>query len=356
MAKKITAWRRELEWMKECPVHALQNGAKDLQSAYERWWSGLGGPPRFKKKSSGQNSWRESDPACFDVNGQAIKLPKIGWVRAKISQKVSGKPRLLTVKEEGGDWYATITLQEEVEDPKPHEGTPLGLDLGVTQSATESTGATHIFGKVEQREQKRLRQLAKAVSRKKKGSKNREKAKRNLARAQRRIRRHVRHEIHVMTHQLAKNHGLIGVEDLGIQGMTASAKGTVEAPGRNVSQKRRLNREILARSWGEVVRQLEYKCSWAGSRLVKVPAAYSSQECSVCGQVSRENRKSRSLFSCVACRYEENADVNAAKVILKRALAAGHAVTACGEDVRRRLGHATSVKQEPTHGRRKRAI
>jgi len=339
------------------PVHALQNGAKDLQGAYERWWGKLAGPPNFKKKGSGLDSWRESDPACFDVNGQAVELPKIGWVKARIPGKVSGDLRSLTIKQEGEHWFVTIVVKETVKDPEPNRGPAVGLDMGVAQAVTESTGEVHNFGKSSLEEKRRLRKLARSVSRKKKGSRNREKAKRRLWKAKKRISRRTEHEIHVMTFRLAKNHGLVGIEDLNVKGMTARAAGTPEAPGKNVAQKRGLNREILARRWGEVRRQLGYKCPWYGSLLVKVEAAYSSQECSECGHVSPENRKSQSIFSCVACGHAENADVNAAAVVRKRALlAAGHAVTACGEAVSRRLEHATSVKQEPTRKARRRAV
>lgn len=356
MTHKITAWRREIEWLGACPVHALQNGAKDLQGAYERWWAGLAGAPAFKRKSAGLDSWRESDPALLDINGQAVKLPKIGWVKARISRKIVGSLRSVTVKQEGEDWYATIVLKEEVEGPKPGVGPALGLDLGVARAVTESTGTVHDFGRLSEQEKGRLRRFARSVSRKVKGSKNREKAKLRLGRLKRKISRRTLHAIHVMTFRLAKNHGLIGIEDLNVKGMTASAKRTKESPGRNVAQKRGLNREILARGWGEVRRQLKYKCEWYGSRLVPVDPRHSSQECSACGHVSAGNRTSQAIFLCVACGHAENADVNAAKIVLKRALAAGHAVTACGEDVRRRLGHAASVKQEPTRGAQRCAV
>lgn len=350
MAHKITLWRSQLEWLADCPVHVLQNGAWDLQDAYERWWKNLSKPPRFKRKSHGSDSWTESDPKSFDVNGQAIKLPKIGWVRARISRKIAGIVKRITVKQEGEHWYASLLIEETVEQPKPNGKPAIGLDLGIVHDVADSDGNFHdMFTRTEE-EKRRLRRLAQAVSRKKKGSRNREKAKKRLNRARLRIDRRIRHEIHVMTFRLAKNHGLVAVEDLDVKGMTASASGTKEAPGKNVAAKRGLNREIRERRWGEARRQLGYKCPWNGSLLVAVPAPYSSQECSECGHVDRRNRPSQAVFRCVACGHEENADLNAAKVIRKRGIkmAAGHAATACGEDVRPpRKRRRTSVKQEP---------
>src|SRR6266581_4028603 len=116
--------------------------------------------------------------------------------------------------------------------------------------------------------------------------------------------------------------------------MTHSAKGTVEAPGRKVTQKSGLNRGILRSGWGLLVGRLEDK---APGRVEKIDAAFTSQRCSACGHIAAESRKNQALFACVACSYTLNADVNAA-----RNIAAGHAVTARGGD-----GAARPVNREP---------
>lgn len=358
MTKKITKWRAKTPWLDACPVHALQNAAQDLQGAYENWWAGRGDRPTYKKKSSGTDSWRESDKVLIEVNGQAVKLPKLGWVKAHISKPFEGEIRQATIKQEGGEWYVSILSKASIKVPENNKP-PIGVDLGVVHAATDSNGSHHDLCVETEAETRWLRHLAKEVSRKEKGSRNRAKAQKRLNKARQRVRRRVKHETHVFTYRTAKNHSLVALEDLSVKSMTASAAGTVEAPGKNVAQKIGLNREILSRGWGEIKRQFGYKCAWYGSRLVLVPAAYSSQECRECGHVSPENRKTQELFACVKCGHAENADVNAAKVILKRGLelvAAGHAVTACGEDVRRRLGHAASVRQEPTRGAQKCAV
>ena len=124
--------------------------------------------------------------------------------------------------------------------------------------------------------------------------------------------------------------------------MSASAKGTAENPGRNVRAKAGLNKAILDQGWFEFRRQLEYKEQWLGGRVVPVPPQYTSQTCPACSNVSPENRRNQSRFVCKVCRFEGNADHVGAMNIL----AAGFAVSACGEMAQ----SGRSMKQEPTEG------
>jgi len=98
--------------------------------------------------------------------------------------------------------------------------------------------------------------------------------------------------------------------------MSASARGTVEEPGRNIKAKSGLNKSILDQGWHEFRRQLDYKLYWRGGTLVEVNPRHTSQQCSSCGYTSKENRVTQEVFRCQACGHEENADINAAKNIL----------------------------------------
>ncbi|MEU7894850.1 transposase [Nonomuraea sp. NPDC049152] len=135
---------------------------------------------------------------------------------------------------------------------------------------------------------------------------------------------------------LARHFDVIAVEDLNVRGMTRSAKGTIETPGRNIRQKAGLNRGILAAGWGRLVERLEHK---APGRVVKIHPAYTSQRCSACGIVDGEARESQAAFRCRSCGYACNADVNAARNIRH---AAGHAVSARGGS-----GLPVPVNREP---------
>ncbi|MFO7932075.1 MAG: transposase [Desulfosalsimonas sp.] len=94
--------------------------------------------------------------------------------------------------------------------------------------------------------------------------------------------------------------------------MSGSARGTRENPGKNVKAKSVLNKSILNQAWSEFMRQLEYKLAWRGGDLVKISPRNTSQTCSACGHMSKNNRKSQSRFVCEECGLEINADHNAA--------------------------------------------
>jgi putative transposase len=122
------------------------------------------------------------------------------------------------------------------------------------------------------------------------------------------------------TTRIARKHGVVVMEDLKVQNMTASARGTVQEPGRNVAQKAGLNRAILDVAPGFIRRRQEQKLAASGGILITVPARHTSQRCNKCGHIDPENRRSQSVFFCTACGYLANADFNASCNIRDRGL------------------------------------
>ncbi len=102
--------------------------------------------------------------------------------------------------------------------------------------------------------------------------------------------------------------------------MSRSAKGSIDAPGRNVKAKSGLNRSLSDSGMHQFATMLSYKADWYGRELHRVDPRYTSQQCSVCGHVEKENRH-KIKFQCKSCDHQDHADVNAAKNILARALA-----------------------------------
>jgi putative transposase len=141
--------------------------------------------------------------------------------------------------------------------------------------------------------------------------------------------------LHKSTTDLAKSHGVVVVEDLRVQNLTRSARGTIEHPGRNVRAKAGLNRSILGMAWGKAEQMLAYKCPLHGGVLVRVDPRNSSIACAKCGHASATNRLNQATFRCVTCRHTTNADTNAAQVLLQRGLTAlSGATPGCGGTAR----------------------
>lgn len=179
----------------------------------------------------------------------------------------------------------------------------------------EMLGHTIETGRMLEREKRLRRDIARRIP----GSVNRRKAKRKLADHKAKMARRRADMIHQTTSHLVQNHDMIAIEKLAVQSMTASARGTLEEPGRNVVQKSGLNRSILDKSWGELRRQLIYKLAWKGGMLIEVPAPYSSQQCAACHRIEKTSRK-KQAFLCTSCGHSDHADRNAAVVIRNRAL------------------------------------
>ena len=335
MCQWLTAWRNApgTSWLAEGPVHPQQQVLRRLDEAYKRFFAavkagtaggrGRTGPPAFKRYGDNPGL-RFPDPKQFSLdaaNGR-IQVPKLGWLRLRLSQAVDGTLRNVSIRKDGARWVASLQVERSETVQALGVAPTLGIDLGLTAFAATSEGALVAPLKALLQQQVRLRRYQRAVARKQKRSANRRKAVARVAKLHAKIAAQRADWLHKLTTGLADAHPVIAIEDLRVRNMSASAKGTVDNPGRNVRQKAGLNRGILDAAWGEFRRQLEYKLAWRGGRVFAVDPAYSSRECRICGHECADNRKTQSVFTCVACGHTEHADVHASKVILARAIAA----------------------------------
>ena len=342
MAKWLTAWCNDADtsWMKDAPVHTQQMALKALERAFVNFFDKRADFPQFKRKSNAADSFTYPDrnQITVDSGNGRIKVPKLGWLRYRNSREVPGEVRSASVSLRAGKWYVSILTAREVEQPVPY-GAALGIDVGVARFASLSDG-TYIAPLASFRKRKqRLAKYQRRMARKVKGSSNWKKARARIQRIHARIANARADFLHKASDTISKNHAMIAVEDLQVRNMSKSAKGTADAPGRNVRAKSGLNKTIPDQGWGEFRRQLEYRTAWRGGCFVAVPPRNTSRTCPCCGHISAENRKTQALFACIKCGHTANADhVGAVNV-----LAAGHAVLARGEPVR----SGRSKKREP---------
>ena len=322
LCKLLTEWRNSADtaWLAEAPVHPLQQTLQDLERAYANFFAQRADFPRFKKKGQ-HDSFRYPDPKQLklDQGNSRLFLPKLGWLRYRNSREVLGTVKNATVSQSCGKWYVSIQTEREVEQPIPNGGA-VGIDPGIARFATLSDGSfigpLHSF----KRHEAALRKAQQALSRKVKFSSNWKKAKARVQRIHARIGNARRDYLHKCSTTISQNHAMVCIEDLQVRNMSKSAAGTTEQPGQNVKAKAGLNKSILDQGWFEFRRQLDYKLAWTGGQIIAVSPHHTSQDCPNCHHVTPDNRKTQARFRCVACGFEEHADVVGAINILSRGM------------------------------------
>ena len=305
--------------------------------------------PRFKKKSDGYDSIRivQFGRYCW-VKGNQVKLPNdIGVAKFRKSQNIVGEIKNVTISKHVGQWYVSFGAENTVEAPVHPSKSAVGIDLGVKKLITTSSG--QVFDPINsfKANQVKLARLQRKLRKKNKFSQNWKKLNLKINTLHHHI-ANIRHDyLHKVTTTLSKNHAMIVVEDLKVANMSKSAKGSIEKKGKNVKAKSGLNKSILDQGWSMLVNMLVYKQQWRGGLLVKVDPKYTSQTCSSCGHVAKENRLTQANFSCVECSFGENADINASRNIL----AVGHTVLSveggCGKG-RLAKQKASEIREEVT--------
>lgn len=240
-----------------------------------------------------------------------------------------------TVSEAAGHWFVSLSVEREIEEPKPKKAHVVGVDVGIKHLAVTSDGEVFDNPKALSKAQDILRTRQKAVSRKVKGSQNRRKAVVQVAKLHRRVANIRRDSIHKLTTSINKSASVIVIEDLNVSGMMRNHK---------------IARALSDASLGEIHRQLEYKSKWYGTGIRKADRFYpSSKRCSRCGAVKESLSLGERTYCCEECGLVIDRDLNAALNL--KFLAASSAVTACCPGSAGRSRKASTkllVGQEPS--------
>lgn len=318
-------------WMADISAQVLKVPLRQLQKTYQTFFKNIRegknpGFPKFKRKEFCRTSFQF--PQYTTLTSSSIKLPKIGRVRLKERDYIpTDRPvKTVTIFERAGRWYASVLI-EDVEPTQVDSllNLVIGIDLGVKTLATLSDGTLYENPKHLEASQKSLKKLSRRLSRQKKGSNRRAKTKARLARVHARVANQRLDAIHKMTSEVVKTKrpSVIVIEDLNVKGMTKN---------------HRLARAVSGASFGEIRRQLTYKTSWYGVRLIVADRFFpSSKICSGCGVKKDVLSLSDRTYCCDVCGLVIDRDENAA-INLRRygehILAGGTPVTARGGIVR----------------------
>lgn len=319
LRRQLNAIKREkYPFMLEVTKCSPQLAIMQLGDAFKRFFKGESGYPTFRKKGVNDRFSLSNDQFKLKLKKDKpfIQIPNLGLVKMRENLRFDGKILCAKVFTKGGQWFVSIAVEldnnTQVKQLKTNQtlktlktGNAVGIDLGITDLATLSTGEKIQAPKPLKNKLKKLQRLSKQLSRKQKGSNNREKAKTKLSRLHYQISCIRKDFLHKLSTNLVKKFDVICLENLNIKGMVKN---------------RKLSRAINDLGFYELKRQLIYKANQWGKTLKELDRFYpSSKTCSCCGVKLDELPLSVRNWTCPNCNTNHDRDINASINILNKA-------------------------------------
>lgn len=302
--------KKKYEWLKEVDKFALTNAIYNMDSAYQKFFKGHSGFPKFKskrdnKKSYSTNFTNNNIEADF-ANGR-IKLPKLKWTKVKIHREFVGQIKSATISQVPSGKYFVSILVEAKHIPTKSTGCMIGIDLGIKDLLITSNGEKFDNIRTTKKYEDKLAKEQRKLSHKVKGSKNWNKQRIKVARIHEKIRNTRINNLHKISHKLINENQVIISENLTVS---------------NMMKNHNLAKAISDCGWYELARQLTYKADWNNRQYIKIGRFVpSSQTCSVCGHINIETKDlSVRQWICPQCGTKHDRDINAAINILNEGL------------------------------------
>lgn len=297
---------------KDVHSHVLQDVVKQLDNSFQAFFRRVKsgdtpGYPRFKTGSR-WDSIRFKEVTRSDgsytgpgklLDSSRVYVPKVGNVRIRLHRPLEGRPKTLTIKREGNDWYAVYTCEVEY-NPLPANPDEVGIDLGVNPNFLITSDGEFVESpRYYKAARKKLATIQRRASRQKRRGKRQQKTYSSVAKLHRKVARQRRDFHHKTARKLINENGAVYHENLNVSSMVKS----------------RLSQSIYDAGWSQFVQILSFKAEEAGRRVVGVDPKYTSQDCSSCG--ARQKVPIGKPYEC-PCGLVINRDVNAALNILYR--------------------------------------
>ena len=304
-------YKEEFPFLKEVDSISLQQTRIDLQNSYKNFFRKLKQKQktslRFKSKHNPKHSYRTINiRGSIRVEGNKIKLPKLGFVKIKQSRELQGKIKSVSIsKNILGNYYISILCEVEIKE-LPKLDTKIGIDLGIKEFCITSDGEFVDNPKYLRKSEEKLKKIQKILSHRKKGSNRRFKQQKKLFKIHEKIRNQRLDFLHKLSTKLISENQVICLEDLRVK---------------NMVKNHCLAKSISDCSWSKFVELLKYKSDWYGRELVQIGKFFpSSKVCSNCGNIKKDLTLKDREYQCSSCATTLDRDYNASLNILREGL------------------------------------
>lgn len=294
-------------FLKEVDSIALQQSLRDLDRAFVNMFQKRAKHPVFKSKRDTRQSYRTINQGDnIRIAGKYLKLPKLGYVKVKQSMEVGHINNVTVERTPTGKYFVVLNVDFEPEF-RPNAGCMIGIDVGIKEFYSDSNGNVVNNPKYLEKSMRKLVREQRRLSRKQKGSNNRKRQRVKVAKVHEKITNQRNDFLQKQSTILVSENQTICIEDLNVKGMIRNHK---------------LAQHIASCSWSKFFAMLEYKATWYGNDIIKVPTMYpSSQTCSCCGYKNPfvKNLSIRE-WECPNCHAKHDRDTNASINILNKGL------------------------------------
>ena len=306
----LTEHKKYNSWLRDADSQALIQSLRNLETAFKRFFKGISDYPRYKSKYNSLQSYKTMNiNNSIRIEGNRIRLPKVGWIKFRTKQKIKGTIKSVTIKKNPSGKYTLSILCDNVSQKlfKPNNRS-CGLDLGIKNFVTINTGETIPFPEQEKINQlnNKLKREQRKLSRKIRGSNNYKKQKKKIAQIHEKIHNKLKYHFHKISQRLVEKYQIISMETLNIKGMLKNNK---------------LSAKIQEKAWNMFQKILTQKAQKHGRTIISIDPWYpSSKICHNCQHKNTELKLQNRTWTCPNCNKKHDRDINASINIQKQGL------------------------------------
>ena len=288
--RKVKILKNTSPFAKNVHSHILQVVVADLDKAFKSFFRRIKsgekpGYPRFKGKDRFDSIGLKEYSNGYKIHGRRLKVSGIGRIAVRWHREMPSEPSTVRIVRKADGWYACFACEVGTK-PLPATGKAIGIDVGIKNLATDSSGAITDNPKWYRAGQRKLRVLQRSVARKKKGGANRRKAVGLLQRHHLKVSRQRQDFLNKLANGLIAENDLVVLEDLQI---------------RNMVRNRHLSKSILDAGWNYLIQRLHAKAEEAGRVVIQVNPSGTSKACAKCGHIFADMKLSDRWIDCPEC-------------------------------------------------------